>query len=468
MFIVLLSRMASADIQIPLNGFVMNQQDEVLQGVVYGKIVVCDEDSNTEWSNDGSSDGCSEPAGYFSISVADGYFSFNAGDESIDGMPAIGDEVFSDLDAVHEVHFWLAANLDDDFEKIIVLRHNSVPAAVNAKYLGGYLASDFMLAGETISSDNIDGLIESTKIDAFTNGAKELTLGSSAGADANFKIQVNTTSDTAKPQLRYNVSTSKWEGTNDGSHFGEILSNLSTIDSAKIDAFSDESRILTLGDSVSNSQNFRIQVNTVSSALKPAIRYNVSTNKWEASHNGAVYSALLLDGQNLEPAVAGLFNLGSSSAEWDELYLGDDAGIQFGADQDATLVYDEAGNDRVELTGNKASLYVEDRIIVGTRTDTLNDATDECTIGSNSDVVTASSYLVLLTCNDAMGCAICLSETGAETGQILKLVNVSNNPILIQDTADQSLAGNMLIGFSDAINLIYVVDRWVETGRSNN
>ncbi|MBU1122083.1 MAG: hypothetical protein KKF54_05260, partial [Candidatus Omnitrophica bacterium] len=53
----------------------------------------------------------------------------------------------------------------------------------------------------------------------------------------------------------------------------------------------------------------------------------------------------------LTPGAADSINLGSSTYEWNALYLGDDAGVYFGQDQNAHLYYDETTDDRLELVG---------------------------------------------------------------------------------------------------------------------
>jgi hypothetical protein len=53
---------------------------------------------------------------------------------------------------------------------------------------------------------------------------------------------------------------------------------------------------------------------------------------------------------SLSPDATGNATLGTTGSEWGIIYLGDDDTIQFGADQDTTLGYDETTDDRLELT----------------------------------------------------------------------------------------------------------------------
>jgi|GEM_PF-2197953 len=55
---------------------------------------------------------------------------------------------------------------------------------------------------------------------------------------------------------------------------------------------------------------------------------------------------------DLVPSAADTYNLGSTTAEWNALYLGDDAGVYFGADQDWSFLYDETTDDRLELASS--------------------------------------------------------------------------------------------------------------------
>ena len=56
-----------------------------------------------------------------------------------------------------------------------------------------------------------------------------------------------------------------------------------------------------------------------------------------------------LTATNFAPSTAEGNSLGSSSSEWEQLFLGDDSGVSFGLDQDWTLGYDEATDDRLEF-----------------------------------------------------------------------------------------------------------------------
>lgn len=67
---------------------------------------------------------------------------------------------------------------------------------------------------------------------------------------------------------------------------------------------------------------------------------------------------------NFLPNIVNSSDLGSTSTEWKTLYLGDDAGLYFGNDQDAHLYYDEATDNRLELTGTSFDLSLTGNLSV--------------------------------------------------------------------------------------------------------
>ncbi len=76
---------------------------------------------------------------------------------------------------------------------------------------------------------------------------------------------------------------------------------------------------------------------------------------------------------------------------------------------------------------------------------------------------------VLLACADTDGCDITLSETGAESGTIVRITNTSANACNFADTSGVTeTASSLAMGQFDSLTLLYAADRWVELGRSNN
>lgn len=89
--------------------------------------------------------------------------------------------------------------------------------------------------------------------------------------------------------------------------------------------------------------------------------------------------------------------------------------------------------------------------------------------GTATLTLAPTSSNVELTCSDADGCDITMSETGVLDGTIIRIVNVSANACNFADTGGVSeLAGTFAMGQYDSLSLEYVVNTWVEIARSNN
>lgn len=80
-----------------------------------------------------------------------------------------------------------------------------------------------------------------------------------------------------------------------------------------------------------------------------------------------------------------------------------------------------------------------------------------------------SSGSAFLSCGDTNGCTVSLSETGAVSGTVVRIVNVSANSCDVSDSSGvMETAAGFTLGQWDAIALMYVADRWVEVSRSDN
>jgi parallel beta-helix repeat protein len=159
--------------------------------------------------------------------------------------------------------------------------------------------------------------------------------------------------------------------------------------------------------------------------------------------------------------------VGGSARFGGSIYLPDNNGLVLGNDNDASLGYDEAGEDRVELTGTNASLFIEDRLSFGVDARTIADNG----AGTNATLtLNPNSSFVRITCSDAQGCDITMDEAvPVRDGNIVYIVNVSAVNVNFADTAGVSeLGGAFAAGQYDSIQLIYSNDRWIETARSNN
>ncbi len=170
------------------------------------------------------------------------------------------------------------------------------------------------------------------------------------------------------------------------------------------------------------------------------------------------------------PSAASTIDIGSATAEFDEVYVADNNGIKFGLDQDAVLAYDEATDDRTELTGSGASLFIEDRLSLGVQTLTLTDD------GTANDTLTPTASYVRIDVNETANGGtpdLVLSETGVKDGDILIIVNNeqdgSHDTFTITESAGVYETGTLAaFGPNDTITFIYMNDRWVQLAYSNN
>jgi len=170
---------------------------------------------------------------------------------------------------------------------------------------------------------------------------------------------------------------------------------------------------------------------------------------------------------DIQPSTADTYDIGSSSAEYNRLYLGDGGGLLLGNGQDATLAYDEATDDRVELTGTGASLFIEDRLGLGAQSFTVADS------GNGSPAtgtLTPTASYVEVECNDADSCDITMGEGSAKQGDVLIIVvTTAVGTADFSDSAGVSeLAGAFNAGVNDSISMIYTGSTWVEISRSDN
>lgn len=170
---------------------------------------------------------------------------------------------------------------------------------------------------------------------------------------------------------------------------------------------------------------------------------------------------------NLTPNAAGTRDLGSATLEFDELFLADDSGLVLGLDSDATLGYDEAGDDRVELTGTGASLFIEDRLSLGVQIANIADTGDA---NPATLTLTPTASYIEVSCNDVDTCDITMGEASAKQGDlVIILVTTATGTADFTDSAGVSeLAGNFNAGVNDVVSMIYMGTAWVEISRSNN
>ena len=85
------------------------------------------------------------------------------------------------------------------------------------------------------------------------------------------------------------------------------------------------------------------------------------------------------------PDASGGADIGSTSAEFGDVFIADDKKINFGSDQDASIEYDEAGDDQLKIGG--AVTAFTNAVIGKTDTDTSNTGSVTLDFDANQNFV---------------------------------------------------------------------------------
>ena len=99
-------------------------------------------------------------------------------------------------------------------------------------------------------------------------------------------------------------------------------------------------------------------------------------------------------GTALLPDAVGGANIGSTSAEFGDVFIADDKAIKFGNDQDATIEYDENGDDQLKIGG--AVTAFTNAVIGKTDTDTSNSGSVTLDFDANQNFVLTLTGAVTL------------------------------------------------------------------------
>ena len=170
---------------------------------------------------------------------------------------------------------------------------------------------------------------------------------------------------------------------------------------------------------------------------------------------------------------------------------------------DASTTISETGSNTLNITnsGTGSSLVINDQpsdttpivftssgdLVIGGVTGGLNEGSlnvgafiqhsgQDVTVNSNGNgtaaifTITPRASFVQIVCNDFDGCSGDISETGAQGGRMLYIVNESGNPVTITGSgADARIVGGTItLGNNDSITLIYGSFNWIELSRSDN
>ena len=85
------------------------------------------------------------------------------------------------------------------------------------------------------------------------------------------------------------------------------------------------------------------------------------------------------------PDASGGADIGSTSAEFGDVFIADDKAIKFGSDQDATIEYDEDGDDQLKIGG--AVTAFTNAVVGKTDTDTSNTGSVTLDFDANQNFV---------------------------------------------------------------------------------
>ena len=94
------------------------------------------------------------------------------------------------------------------------------------------------------------------------------------------------------------------------------------------------------------------------------------------------------------PDAVGGADLGSTSAEFGDVFIADDKAIKFGNDQDATIEYDENGDDQLKIGG--AVTAFTNAVVGKTDTDTSNSGSVTLDFDANQNFVLTLTGAVTL------------------------------------------------------------------------
>lgn len=120
---------------------------------------------------------------------------------------------------------------------------------------------------------------------------------------------------------------------------------------------------------------------------------------------------------------------------------------------------------------NEVTVTAGETAIAGKLNNTAQSET--CVAGGGASALTLipTGNVILITNDDADGCDVTMSETGADAGHVVRIVVISNagTTVNFADSAGVSeIAGAFTAAVWDSITLVYSGATWVELGRSNN
>ncbi|MEK7460958.1 MAG: hypothetical protein AAB647_01945, partial [Patescibacteria group bacterium] len=221
-------------------------------------------------------------------------------------------------------------------------------------------------------------------------------------------------------------------------------------------AMDDNGASTSIGLDIDGAVDFGIDLAGLTSGTDIRLSNNVTLD-------GSGANELTLNATIL-PSTASARDLGGASNEWDDIFVGDDNGLNLGLDQDAELAYDETTDDRVELTGTGASLYVEDRLGLGRQTFTM------ATGGAATENLTPTQSYVEVTGQDNVADLVQIQTGSAKEGDLLIITNLSATTVSIDQTATTKLSGGGDIALTqyDVMMLVFDGTNWLQVAQTTN
>lgn len=195
-------------------------------GVGYFRAAIVNEEGEILWTNDGLTG--RNPESDVEIQVEDGIYSFTLGGADT----AEFDRTIFHGDDNLFVRIWFNDGRNGAAVFAPDLPIESAIYAYNAQTLQGYTPEDFLQPSQVTSAQIADSAVGSEqlanrsvtpdKISVFADNGRSFSLGDDSGNNISLLAEVGSASS---PAIRYNVATSQWEVSNDGTSFAAIGSS---------------------------------------------------------------------------------------------------------------------------------------------------------------------------------------------------------------------------------------------------
>ena len=178
-------------------------------------------------------------------------------------------------------------------------------------------------------------------------------------------------------------------------------------------------------------------------------------------------------GTSILPDTSGGADIGSSSAEFGDIYIADDKKIKFGSDQDISVEYDEDGTDSLLISGGDVTIADDKKLFFGTDKDVSIEYDED---GNNTMLITGDvvfadgSTSVDIKSHDLSSNGLKLDGTlvTASAAEINKLDGVTRTTSQINSARDGTVTsvatGNGLTGGTiTGSGTVQMANSWMST-----